>query len=412
MTPQAFSYPTLASNGMIYVPPYGLNDSIDYMLKIDPKTYEVKKLQVYTSGKTERWMYGVEVNKWIYFFPYNESVILAVNTRTDSVEHIHLDWPAGTKDVKGKFISCHAYNNNIISLPYGEDVSFNHALVFDTNLRKGTFVEINCDVLDSKKWHTSQILDNTIYAVPRGETPKDCYFPYAVEFNCDTLEYVLVNMSGYWSDIDSEEFSNKKYTTLAKSNGKLYAPPYSENPKFDIMLKYDKEWSALHTGITGTSRKYFTHTTASNGKIYFPPAGHDNDWSDLLIIDSNTDNWYTKSLGIGKESKKYFIGCENSQGKIFWIPRGGCVCEPEIDWKKSGDLAEILVVDTKDDSYYTVDVSKYFVDNTTIEKYNASIIVNNIIFAFPYGQSKTFQNILVFDTILESVVKEINLNDL
>jgi hypothetical protein len=164
--------------------------------------------------------------------------------------------------------------------------------------------------------------------------------------------------------------------------------------------------------MKGTSRKYYSHTTARNGKIYCPPAGHDEAWSDLLIIDSKDNLWKTVSLGLGKESKKYFTGWENSRGKIYYIPRGGCVCEPRDQWKNQGDLANVLVIDTSDDQFYTVDIGEYFMDATTIEKFNGSVIVDDKIFAFPYGQSEEFQKLLVFDTLSEKVVKEIDLNDL
>jgi hypothetical protein len=169
-------------------------------------------------------------------------------------------------------------------------------------------------------------------------------------------------------------------------------------------------WSYSHTGQTSTSRKYYSNLISKNGKIYFPPAGHDEDWSELMIIDGTTDNVTIKELGIAKESKKYFAGGENSRGKIYFIPRGGCVCEPESTWKTFGDLTEVLVIDTKDDSTYTVDVSEHYKDSTTIEKYNSCVMVDDKIFAFPYGESEGFQDILVFDTRTETVIKKINLN--
>ena len=86
------------------------------------------------------------------------------------------------------------------------------------------------------------------------------------------------------------------------------------------------------------------------------------------------------------------------------------MCEPVESWKRYGDLAEILVVDTLSDIFYTVDVSDYFVDNTTIEKYNCAVIIDNKIFAMPYGQSESFQTVLVFDTVTEKVIKTIDLN--
>lgn len=413
MTPQAFSYATISSSGQIYVPPYGLTACIDYMLKIDPVTYQITKIPVHKSGNTERWTCGVEVNNWIYFLPYNEGYILAVNTKTDSVEHIHLKWPNDTKQVKGKFISFHLYENKIISLPYGEREPFDYALVYDTVKRQEVFIKIDCKINDCKKWHTAQLLGNTLHAVPRGERWSNNYFPYAIAFDCDTLSYQLEDLGKFWADVDQQEYSNKKYTTLAKANGKLYAPPYSENPNFDTLLIYnDNCWKNYSTGLTKTSRKYYSHTVAKNGKIYFPPAGHDEDWSELLVIDPVSNQWRTTELGIGKESKKYFAGVENSQGKIYYMPRGGCACMPTDSWKEFGDLVEVLVVDTKDDSHYTIDVSKFFLDNTTIEKYNCCVIKDDVIYAFPYGESETFHTLLIFDTQTEQVINTIDLNDI
>jgi hypothetical protein len=51
-------------------------------------------------------------------------------------------------------------------------------------------------------------------------------------------------------------------------------------------------------------------------------------------------------------------------------------------------------------------------DNTTIEKYNACCIVNDVIFAMPYGESDSFQTVLVFDTISEQIIKTMDLNEL
>jgi len=406
MTPQAFSYGTIGNNGMIYLPPYGLSESLDYMLKLNPETYEITKIRLTVDNSMEKWTVGTVVDNKIYFLPYDESSVLILNTDTDTVEYINLG-----VEGRGKYNSAHYYNGKIISMPYGVGSTYDLAIVLDTNTHEHKLIKINC-IPDQKKWHTTQLIDNKIYGVPRGERWNKPYFSQRIEFNCDTLTYELTDMSYLWVDIDQQEHSNKKYTTMAKYKNKLFAPPYSENPNFDLMLTYDKGWIYEHTGLTKTSRKYYSHTVASNGKIYFPPAGHDEDWSELLVIDGETNKWYTKPLGIGKESKKYFAGCENSMGKIYYIPRGGCVCEPIDNWKKFGDLAEVLVIDTKDDSHYTVDIGEYFQDNTTIEKYNHCILYKDIIFAFPYGESDSFQTVLVFDTISEKVIKTIDLNEL
>lgn len=408
MTPQAFSFPTLGNNSMIYVPPYGLKEVVDYMLKINPVTYEVTKIPLEVDSSREKWQYGNVVGNKIVWLPYNESRILILNTDDDSIEYKEIPFTA-----RGKYIRAHVYKNKVIALPYGEIDYFDVAISYDVETKEVFYRYIYCEINDEKKWHTSQLVNGKIYGVPRGERVDQPFFPYRIEMNCDTLDYRLEDLSGLWSDYDETRETNKKFTTMAKVGDKLYAPPYSENPNFDIMLKFDgKAWTHERTGLQQDSRKYFSSTSANNGKVYCPPAGHEETWSDLLIIDSLTDTWKTVSLGIGKESKKYFTGWENSQGKIYWIPRGGCVCQPEDLWKQSGDLAEVLVVDTKDDSFYTVDISDSFVDNTTIEKFNASVIINDKIFAFPYGQSESFQTVLVFDTRSEKVIKEIDLNEI
>ena len=406
MTPQAFSYATVG-NGMIYCPPYGLTEVIDYMIKIDPKTLNITRIPLCVDRSFEKWQYGVVVKNEIIFLPYNESRILIVNTDNDSVEYVDFPMPE-----YGKYIKAHVHDNKVIALPYGENNTFNFIISFNTLTREVETKLIKCPIDDEKKWHTSQYLNGKIYGVPRGEKWKPPYFPYIIELDCDTLSYKLTDMSYLWKDYDAEPMCNKKYTTLAKANNKLYAPPYSENPNFDVMLTFDGSWRHERIGIKGTSRKYYSHYTAKNNKIYFPPAGHDNDWSEMLVIDSNDDTWKTVSLPVAKESKKYFTGWENSKRKIYYIPRGGCVCEPHSDWKKQGDLTEILVIDTYDDSFYTIDISDYFQDNTTIEKYNCSVMIDDKIFAMPYGQSESFQNVLIFDTITEKVVGEINLNEI
>ena len=410
MTSQAFSYGTLANNGMIYMPPYGLDESLDYMLKLDPNTYTVSRIKLNVSNSYEKWTTGTVVDNKIYFLPFNEDSILIVNTDDDSVEYVRLNFYG-----KGKYYSCHLYNNKIISLPYGVDTEYNYAVIFDIPTHDVIYknLAVNLAINDTKKWHTTQLIGNTIYGLPRGERWNKPYFPYRIEFNCDSYDYTLTDMSSLWADIDLEGFSNKKYTTVAKYKNKLFAPPYSENKNFDLLSIFDNGiWSYVNTGLKTTSRKYYSHVVASNGKIYFPPAGHEENWSEMLVINGETNDWHTIDLGIGKESKKYFAGVENSQGKIYYIPRGGCVCEPESDWKRYGDLAEVLVVDTNTELCYTVDISEYFLDNTTIEKYNQCLIVDNKIFAFPYGESSSFQTLLVFDTITETVIKTIDLNDI
>lgn len=406
MTPQAFSYGTLGSNNMIYLAPYGLNESIDYMLKIDPVTYQTKHIPLIVNDSFEKYTTGILHNEKLYFLPYNESKILILDCNTDEVSYVNLNLPE-----RGKFNMGHIYKDKIIALPYGTEDTFDYILIFDTITHSVLLKRIVLDINDKKKWHTTQLLDNKIYGVPRGERYNKPYFSYSIEFNCDSYEYTLTDWSNLWIDIDNQPYiSNKKFTTLAKSNNKLYAPPYSENQNFDLLAKFDNLWTFEHTNLTKTSRKYYGHTVASNGKIYFPPAGHEEDWSEMLIIDSNTDKYYTKDLKIGKESKKYFSGVENN-GKIYYIPRGGCVCMPEETWKEFGDLAEILVIDIMTDNHYTIDISQYFIDNNTIEKYNQCLLVDNKIFAFPYGESDNFHTMLVFDTITEQIIKTMNLNE-
>lgn len=406
MTAQAFSYPTLALNGKIYIPPYGLNKSIDYMLVMNPENYDFKKIKLKVSNCTEKWQKGIVSKNKIYFLPYNEETILVVNTDDDSVEYIDI-----LEKGKGKYIQGHIYQNKIYALPYGEHEPYNYILSLDLVTHDLNQIKIEIDKDDEKKWHQSQIIENCILGLPRGEKLHS-HFNYGIKFDCHTSTYELLDLKDHWADYDQNKFCNKKFTTMAKIGNKLFSPPYSEDPNFDILAIYDNSWQFIRTNIKSDSRKYYSHTLSKNGKIYFPPAGHKEDWSLMLIVDSITNKWYTKDLGLGKESKKYFTGVENSKGKIYYIPRGGCVCNPLDIWKKHGDLVEILVIDTKDDSHYTIDIGEFFIDNTTIEKYNQCVIKDDIIYAFPYGESDTFQTVLIFDTLTEKVIETIDLNEI
>ena len=407
MTPQAFSYPTVGEDNIIYVPPYGLTEELDYMLAINPVTYATLKIPLTTNGTLEKYTFGIVTDTKIYWLPYGESRVLVYNKLTERVKYIDIAWPDGMAEIKGKFVQGHIYKNKIYALPYGEDQPLDVVLIVDLEHDTSRLVKLSVANTDCKKWHQSVIRDGIIYAVPRGER-SDHPFNHAIEFNCDTLGYKLTNFSKFYPGFED---SRMKYTTIAMADDIIYAAPYGYEDDFDFLLKnIDGVWTSERTGIVGTTRKYFTHVKTKNNKLYFPPAGHHATWSKFLIIDNGLVK--TIDIDLTKETKKYFAGIENSQGKVYYIPRGGCVCDPDADLKLTGDLAEILVVDTKDDSYYTVDISECFTDNTTIEKYNACCIVDDVIFAMPYGESESFQTVLVFDTKTEKIIKTMDLNEL
>lgn len=404
MTPQSFSYPTVGADGIIYCPPYGLKEKLDYMIAINPITYATIKIPLEVDNSTEKWTFGITIGSKIYWLPYGESRVLVFDTDKELVSYIDIPWHGNDSLIKGKFVQGHVYKNKIVALPYGEDSPLDYVLEIntttDTAILKLIQIETNND---SKKWHQSVLRENIIYAVPRGASKP---FNLGVEYNCDDHSVKLIDFSKHYEGFEN---TTMKFTTIAILNNIIYAPPYGYHDNFDFMLKNKNgKWTSERTGIVGTTRKYFTHIKTKNNKLYFPPAGHHADWAKFLIIDSN--GYQTIDLGITTETKKYFTGIENSQGKVYYIPRGGCVCDPDADLKLTGDLAEVLVVDTKDNSFYTVNVSECFTDNTTIEKYNACCIVNDIIFAMPYGESETFQTVLVFDTKQDKIIKTIDLN--
>ena len=409
MTPQAYSYPTVGNDNLIYVPPYGLTLELDTMLVINPKTFEINQIKLDNNGTTEKYTFGITVGSKIYWLPYGENRLLVYDTDNKEHKYIQVPLPLDRMKTRGKYVMGHIYNNKIYALPYGETDSLDQVLIVDLEDDAVTVVNLNVPVNDKKKWHQSVIRDGIIYASPRGER-RDNVFNYGIEFNCNDNSYILRDFSKYYPNYEN---STMKYTTMAIANDVIYSIPYGYVDDFDFLLtNKNNEWSSQRLDITDTTRKYFTHVHTKNNKLYFPPAGHHVDWSKFLIIDGNTGQYTIKDLNVGLETKKYFTGIENSQGKVFYIPRGGCVCDPLSEWKRCGDLADILVIDTKDDSHYTIDISEVFTDNTTIEKYNASCIVDDVIFAMPYGESDSFQTVLVFDTISEKIIKTLDLNEL
>ena len=399
MTPQAFSYPIVANNGMIYVPPFGLEQSLDYMLKFNPMDRSFTKIKLEVDDCNAKWIWGTAWRNKIVVLPYNESNILVIDTDDDSIDYVPVE------DGKGKYLQGHIHGDHLFALPYGEEEPYDYVL--DLYLPHMVPDQEKLKLpKDCKRWHTTQILDGIIYGLPRGEDWEDT-FNHRIEYECNNGEYKLIDMRSIWEDYEQDDMNNKKFTTLAKTGNRLYSPPYSENPNFDILAKFvNGKWITERTGIKGTSRKYFTHTVASNGKIFCPPAGHEETWCEMLVIDPVQDNghdqyWYTINLGIGKESKKFFAGIENSRGNLYYMPRGGCVCEPESTWKSQGELTEILKLDIYTDEIYTIDISELFKEETSIEKYNKCVIIDDVIYAFPYGQSADFQKLLIFDTLTE-----------
>ena len=189
MTPQAFSYATIGNNGMIYVPPYGLTDSIDYMLKINPNTYKITKIYLEVDNSNEKWMFGTVYRNYIYFLPFNESKVLVLNTDTDEVTYIPLK-----HNGSGKYIQSHIYGNEIVSLPYGDWEEFDYALHLNLTTHNVEQVKIETDIKDKKRWHTCQMIDGILYGMPRGSNLQN-YFPYRIEYDCATRNYNLYNLS-------------------------------------------------------------------------------------------------------------------------------------------------------------------------------------------------------------------------
>lgn len=72
---------------MIYCAPYGLTESIDFMLKFDPNNYTVTKIKLDVDDSKEKWQRGIVVETKIYWLPYNEKSILVLDTKDDSIKH-------------------------------------------------------------------------------------------------------------------------------------------------------------------------------------------------------------------------------------------------------------------------------------------------------------------------------------
>jgi hypothetical protein len=168
MTPQSFSYPTVGNDGIIYVPPYGLEDTLDYMLAINPVTYAIIKIPLDVNNSKEKWTFGTVVGDKIFWLPYGEERVLVFDTYLKQVSYINVAWPNDTEIIKGKYVQGHVYNNKIFALPYGEDQPLDYVLVVDLINETAELKYVAVPVNDCKKWHQSVLRGNKIYAVPRG----------------------------------------------------------------------------------------------------------------------------------------------------------------------------------------------------------------------------------------------------
>ena len=162
MTPQAFSYPTVGNNGLIYVPPYGLNESLDYMLVIDPKTYSIEKIALEVSDCYEKWQRGIVVGSKIYWLPYNEKNILVLDTKDNSIQYIEVPI-----DGQGKYIQGHVYKNKI----YGNDGCNNISglFLYDQNgeikIDKLMNTKMMCENMEFSNSFNQQLTEATHYNI-------------------------------------------------------------------------------------------------------------------------------------------------------------------------------------------------------------------------------------------------------
>jgi hypothetical protein len=89
-------------------------------------------------------------------------------------------------------------------------------------------IEIEFEINDEKKWAEGHLVGNTIHALPRGERWNTDFFPYRLEFNCDTLEYTLFDERPIWHTVDNNTYSNKKFTSMAPPLVRI-CNPYLQN---------------------------------------------------------------------------------------------------------------------------------------------------------------------------------------
>ena len=122
MTPQAFSYPIVANNGMIYVPPFGLEQSLDYMLKFNPMDRSFTKIKLEVDDCNAKWIWGTAWRNKIVVLPYNESNILVIDTDDDSIDYVPVE------DGKGKYLQGHIHGDHLFALPYGEEEPYDYVL--------------------------------------------------------------------------------------------------------------------------------------------------------------------------------------------------------------------------------------------------------------------------------------------
>ena len=150
MTPQAFSYPIVANNGMIYVPPFGLEQSLDYMLKFNPMDRSFTKIKLEVDDCNAKWIWGTAWRNKIVVLPYNESNILVIDTDDDSIDYVPVE------DGKGKYLQGHIHGDHLFALPYGEEEPYDYVL--DLYLPHMVPDQEKLKLpKDCKRWHTTQL---------------------------------------------------------------------------------------------------------------------------------------------------------------------------------------------------------------------------------------------------------------
>jgi hypothetical protein len=192
-----WGYGSLAKNGCIYAPPFGVNT----ILKINCRTKTVTELNV---GSTGWWGACLHLNGKIYCAPHNANVVMVINPTNDTWDITTLTTPPPSETEGWNGIIC-AQNGKMYAVP----TNSTHVLVVNPYTNNVSLIDIFDGGL--AKWRGGALAPNgKIYCAPRSST-----------------NILVINPTNdSISTITGIQVSGSKYDAfVAAPNGCLYSPP-------------------------------------------------------------------------------------------------------------------------------------------------------------------------------------------
>jgi len=297
--------------------------------------------------------------------------------KNKEIKFIDVDTPPATS----KYNSMAAIEDSLFFIPYGIWDNFN--TVLELRNFEPAYHEISSSA--SGQFYNLASDGKTAFSAPLGY---------------DNVNFCIFIKNGKVTQVPVNTSDLKCHMGTVFLNGMYYSPPRGECVHYNKILKFNPELEEITQlevpGLPKAKRKYSDFIAVKN-KLYALPFGHLESLSDILVLDTDTDQIELINLDIPAFLKKYNTGVLVGE-KIIALPYGH---KEEL----SSNLG--LVFDTETHDYFTFDIGSTFGGKY---RFRSGVEFNGCALYLPTGSpnaeimSVNTEGKIVFRTIMKDYV--------